>query len=411
MKLRNPSLLMHRWFAMAALSTFALSLYGCSSGSSGSKNEGMIGSSPSSAEAEAAAARAVANTDRVIAELDRSHVIGPTAADQMNYRILWQYSSPIRSPLKGVALRGDSLYTLDVQNFLTRITINDGQRRWRIHAADPVLDVTSLNIVGERAYLTAGSQMLVYDVVNGSPVDKWTLNRVAGTAPVEWEDYLIYGSRGGDLVWLSRRIGFSSQAYNISPTLRVPPVIRGNVIAVVGVKGEVVVLNASTATKYWDKMLLSPVVSRPVIGDEMLYVAGQDQYLWGLDLRTGRATWKYLTQAPLVNSPTLSGDRLYQQVPGTGLMCLNALPIDLPGGESLWVNDKVTGNVILARKGDLFAWDASAQRMFVLDEQRGLTKHRIDLPQASFLTVGGEAGHDLFAASVDGRITRLTPRN
>jgi hypothetical protein len=130
-----------------------------------------------------------------------------------------------------------------------------------------------------------------------------------------------------------------------------------------------------------------------------------------LDLRTGRAAWKYLTTAPLKHSPTLVDDRLYQQVPGVGLLCLNAVPIDLPGGELLWTNDKTTGNVILARGDSLYAWDALEQRVFVLDAIRGLTKSRIDLPQAAYLMVGGENNQDLFAASDDGRVVRLTPRN
>lgn len=403
MNLRNPTLL-SRSFLVAVGGVAMTLVAGCSS--TGSSN-----AASSSAKADAAEAKAMAETKRVVANLDREYVIGPTAASELNYRVVWQYENPADSSLKGIALRGDSVYTLDDRNFLSRINISDGQRRWRVHAADEVLAVTSFNVIDERAYLTAGSQMLVLDVVNGSPIAKWKLDRVSGTQPAEWGDYLIYGSRGGDIVWLNRNLGFIQQAYHISPTLRVPPVIRGNAIATVGVSGEVVLLNASTATKFWDKNLLSPVSCRPVIGDEMVYVSGEDQYIWGLDIRSGRASWKYLTTAALKTSPTLVADRLFQQVPGTGLLCLNAVPIDLPGGELLWTNEKATGNVILARNDDLYVWDALAQRVFVLDAIRGLTKTRIDLPQAAYLFIGGENSQELFAASVDGRVVRLAPRN
>ena len=374
---------------------------GCSSGSTMSASD----------RADIAAKKAAAETERVITNLDRAYVIGPTAASELNYRIVWQYEGANQRSLKAMGLRGDSVYTLDQENFLTRINISDGQKRWRTQAAEPVLDVISLNVIDDRIFLTAGSQMLVFDASNGTQLAKWNLERVAGTHPVEHNGFLIYGSRGGDLVWLSRTIGFLDRAYHISPTFRVPPVIRGNAIATVGVQGEVALLNADTATQYWSKMLLNPVVSRPVIGEELVYVAGQDQYVWGLDLGNGRATWKYFTGAPLTASPTLHEGHLYQQEPGTGLICLSAVPIDLPGGELLWSNEKVTGNVILARRGELFAWDAGTHRLVVLDDARGLTRTRLDLPQAQYLVAGGDKGEDIFAASPDGRVVRLTPRN
>lgn len=392
----------------AALSAMAMLAAGCGSNTAGKGSDATV----SGAErGEAAARKAAAETQRVVAQLDRDYVVGPTAAGEINYRIAWQYQPPERTALKGFALRGDSVFTLDQNNYLTRIIIADGQRRWRTQAADEVLDVTSLNVVDDQVYLTAGSQMLVFDVGNGTPLAKWNLERVAGTPPVEYGQYLIYGSSGGDLVWLSRSIGFMYRAYHISATLRVPPVLRGNMLATVGARGEVALLNADTATKFWDKMLLNPVVCRPVIGEELLYLAGQDQYIWGLDLRSGRATWHYFTNTALSASPSLLEGRLYQQVPGTGLLCLNAVPMDLPGGELFWSNDKVTGNVILGRRSELFAWDAAAQRLFVLDSARGLTKTQLDLPQARYLIVGGDKGEEFFAASTDGRVVRLTPRN
>lgn len=366
----------------------------------------------SDADASAEAIRkADAQTEATVQKLDREFVVGPTAADQLNYRIAWQYAGEGRTPVKATAARGDSVYTLDGQNILTRININDGQRRWRIQVADAVLNVGSLNAIGDHLYITAGSEMLVLEAANGNHVAKWRLERVAGTHPVAFGNDLIYGSRGGDLVWINRKLGFLSKAYHVTATFRVGPVLREHVLAAVGVEGEVIVLNAETASQYWSKRLLNPAVSKPVIGDDMLYVAATDQYLWAFELATGRTAWKVLCEAPLISSPTLVADRIYQLIPGNGLSCFNAIPVDLPGGELLWSNDKVTGNVILERRGDLFAWDTETKRMMVLDARRGSTKTRLDLPQADYLFTGGEKNEDLFAASKDGRVVRLVPRN
>jgi hypothetical protein len=148
-----------------------------------------------------------------------------------------------------------------------------------------------------------------------------------------------------------------------------------------------------------------------VIGEGMLYVAGQDQYLWGYDLASGRTQWSVFTSAPLTDSPTLIGERIYQQIPGAGLSCFNAIPIDQPGGEKFWESDKVTGNVLLERRGDLFVWDADARKLQIVEANRGGIKDTLDLSQVDFLMLGGEGGNEIFTASRDGRVERLSPRS
>jgi hypothetical protein len=171
------------------------------------------------------------------------------------------------------------------------------------------------------------------------------------------------------------------------------------------------VLNADSATQYWSKTLLDQVVCKPVIGDGLLYVAGLDQYLWAYDLAGGRTQWSVLTDAPLTSSPTLIGDRLYQQIPGTGLSCFNAAPMDRPGGEQHWVSSRVTGNVVHERRGDLFAWDMQNKRLQIVEANRGGLKKTIDLPQVDYFLVGGPSNNEIFAASKDGRVVHLSPRN
>jgi len=141
------------------------------------------------------------------------------------------------------------------------------------------------------------------------------------------------------------------------------------------------------------------------------YVAGMDQYLWAFDINNGRRLWKVLTDSPLTEPPTLIGDRVYQQIPRQGLVCFNALPQDMPGGERIWATQGVKGNVILQRGESVFAWDAASTQMTVLDAKRGGISAQAQLPQVKHLTVGGENHNDIYAASRDGRVVRLVPRN
>jgi outer membrane protein assembly factor BamB len=403
-----------RMIVLASLCASTALLQACNGNKSDGMSSGAGGrrtGSGSGADRGGSATETDPETQQVIRQLDQQYVIGPTAGGEMDYRIGWQFDVTARSTLQGMALRGDSLYTLDDQNFLTRLRVVDGHQVWRTQAAEPVVRIISVNVADDRVYLNAGGEMLVFDAVNSTQVAKWSLDKIAATPPVEYGPYFIYGARTGEIVWVSRQIGFMSSAYYISHSIAVPPVIKGDTLAAVGNDGEVVVLNAANARRLWGKKLLEPVVCKPVIGEGMLYVAGQDQYLWGYDLASGRTQWSVFTSAPLTDSPTLIGERVYQQIPGAGLWCFNANPIDQPGGEKFWQSDKVTGNVLLERRGDLFVWDADAKKLQIIEANRGGIKDTLDLSQVDFLMLGGEGGNDIFVASRDGRVERLSPRN
>src|SRR5690606_3929753 len=107
----------------------------------------------------------------IIAQLDQQYVIGPTVANELNYRIAWQSSEGGLNP-KVFTIDGDSIFVLDDRNVLTRLRIEDGQRVWRANVAAPIEEIMGVNMVGERVYVTAGGAMMVLDANNGAMVAK-----------------------------------------------------------------------------------------------------------------------------------------------------------------------------------------------------------------------------------------------
>lgn len=395
------------WFGLTACWTVSLAIIFAAGCTSTSRTSSADASSRGEKSGDVAAG-AVAERN-LIAQLDQQYVIGPTVANELNYRIAWQSSEGGLNP-KVFTIDGDSIFVLDDRNVLTRLRIEDGQRVWRANVAAPIEEIMGVNMVGERVYVTAGGAMMVLDANNGAMVAKHDFTKIANTPAVRSDTFLIYGSRDGQVVWHAYDVGHLWRSYKVAHSMHVPPVHVNGILAVVGNDGTLMVLNAADATRLWSRKLLDPVVAKPTIGDGIVYVAGQDYHIWAYDLATGRNIWRVMTDSPLDSSPVLVGDRVYQYVPGTGLMCLDAYAFDAPGGRVLWTSPDVTGSVVMERRGNLVTWDAKRKAISIIEPTRGSIVTDVTVPQVHQLLTGGEGGNEFFAISKDGRVIRLSPR-
>jgi len=360
------------------------------------------------------AAREAAPEIEIPIDPETELLIGPSKARELGYRIdHWARTFPESdSGIKRLAVRGDSVFVLDGRNFLTRLRRADGHRLWRIPVADPLDDIHGITHLPyeERVLLMAGGSLLVLDDNTGSLLKKQALGQIASTAPIVFGPVLIYGARNGQLVWHSFEVGFQWRGYQISGSIRLDPLLVGNDVAVVASDGTVMVLDAGSGTALWEKRLLSGVEAEPTAGDDLLYIAGLDQYVWALDLHTGRTAWRYLSEARLVCPPALVDDRLYQHIPTEGLVCFEARPSDAPGGKIIWTTPGVQGRVIGKHRNRLLLWDEHKPRITLLDDERGAVAATVDLPGVRHLVMDEAEAGDLYAAGDDGQVIRLVPR-
>jgi outer membrane protein assembly factor BamB len=345
--------------------------------------------------------------------VEASYVIGPAAARDLGYRVDWQYPSS-GSPIKQVVVVDDSVFTLDELNFLTRLRRDEGDRLWRVPVANPVERIFGVSYVPslERIFLTTGSDLLVLDAASGSRIDKQNLEHTANTAPIVLGQFLVYGSRNGMVAWHSYLLGTPWRAYSISRSVWVTPVYEDGHIIAVGGDGRVMSLLAESASQVWSRKALDRIVARPVAGNGATYVASLDQHLRAYDIERARSPlWEYLTESPLREAPVLIRDRVYQQVPTEGLVCLEALPLDSPGGVVNWRATGVTGNVVTERTAQVITWDGEEKVLTTVDTRHGDEVVRLDMPQVDDILATSVLEGNLYATGTDGRIVRLVPRN
>ncbi len=345
-------------------------------------------------------------------QLDSSLVIGPTVARELGYQVDWQYATAGKN-LKLLTVQHDSVFALDENNYLTRIDREDGTRVWRIPISYPLAEIQGVTYLPDynRVLVISGGDLFVLNASDGSQIARQHLEKIANTEALSFGDQIIYGSRNGQLIWHSHAIAFQSNGYQIANSIKLMPLNLGRVILVTGNDGELVVIDASSASKYWSKKLLDGVVAQPAITDSAIYVAGLDQHIWAFDLGSGRNLWRYLAESPLTDSPVVIGDLVFQQVPAKGLICFEALPKSKPGGEIVWSDPNVAGNVVTTRRENLIIWNQKNKQMDVLTSQRGGHVSTIILPFVDKLMTTSTVEGDLYAYHRDGRVVRLVPRN
>jgi outer membrane protein assembly factor BamB len=353
-----------------------------------------------------------------LAEVESRYLMGPAAARSLGYSIAWQFPGAGADPSL-ISIHDKAVLTIDAQNFVTFIDRDSGDRAWRQNVASASERVLGLTYYPDldRVYVLTETQVVTLDSDTGQPLmlnaGRMTqeLEWVAASPPIAVGGLLCYGARSGQLVWQNQKMGFFWQAYQIGGAVNLAPVLSGNTLVAIASNGAIAAMNASTASRLWKTQLLSGITAPPAIGPDALFVAGLDQYLRCYDLQTGRTVWKILTDTPLVDGPTLLGDRLYQQIPGMGLLCLEATPLDQPGGVEHWTCKENNGVAVARHDHRVITWDDASKTLGTIDLASGRTIDSISLPTASLIVSGAQTNGDLFIVDDAGEVLRLTPRH
>ncbi|MEE2720144.1 MAG: PQQ-binding-like beta-propeller repeat protein [Planctomycetota bacterium] len=367
---------------------------------------------PSEQETEERLARQQAVRDH----LEQSYLVGPAAAESFGYTVDWQFPVP-SGDVDSVTSHGDRIFVVTGNNDLICLQADNGRRIWTVSVADDLEIVHSITYMPEQelVLVLTNSKLVTLDSNTGmtkaAVLGKahQELQWIANTPGVLSGDHLIYGARNGQLVWQTWKIGFAWKAYQAAGSLRLPPVQSNNIICTTSSDGVVSAFNADTAGQMWNARLLDGIVAEAAASDHAVYVAGIDQHLRAFDIRSGRTLWRVLTESALVDPPTLIGDRLYQQIPGLGLACFDALPVNKLDGDRKWLCPDNNGTVV-ARHGDtLVTWDATNKVLSTVSATQGTPIHSRQYANIDEILTTRLQDGKLLAVGDDGRLICLDP--
>ncbi|MDG1837965.1 MAG: PQQ-binding-like beta-propeller repeat protein [Phycisphaerales bacterium] len=321
---------------------------------------------------------AARNEARVEA-LERQMPLGPRTAKALGMRVQWRKPIDIDS-IRGMHTSHGAVFLVNTNNEVSMLDLKDGRHKWKSFggsASDLILDVAYLPeknkvlVIRSNSILTlaGGTGLPILNKATQSSVQP--LDWLAATSGVMFHDAYIYGGLAGEVAWQTYDLGFSSKANRIGRRIAEPPVLAGEIVVATSQDGTLAALDATSGTLLWTKKLLDQVSGEPATSNRLLFVASHDQHLRAMDARDGRGRWSRLFEQPLQSGPTFIGDAVYQQVPQTGLVKLEALPPSAPEGIITWTAEDVSGDVIATIGELLLTFDPSNNELQTVSARTG----------------------------------------
>ena len=372
-----------------------------------------------------------AATDRVnatVAQVEAAYLVGPSTAAKLGCTIAWQANIPVPTGhgIKYVAARPQGVLALNTRNELTLIRSATGDRAWTVAVAQPVDQISSVEIIHSgtaarhgRVSIVADTGIYVHDLENGNGLKKAALRHVPSTGPMFDGNMIVYGSRGGYVVWIDGANGFMFKASAVdsahltASSIPTTPVLGEGVIIGASKTGTVAAFGAGSADSMWRRHLLGGVVAAPVIKNGIAFVACEDQYLYAFDLSSGETLWKYFTQSPLTTAPFVADGLVIQYIPTEGTVAFTQNPEGQIGGEVRWKKDGIEGSPItvagLNGRNVIVYWSAAKRMVTFVDVLRGDIAGTVAMPQVEHLDANVLDEGGFVAWSADGRIERLAP--
>ena len=321
---------------------------------------------------------AARNEARVEA-LERQMPIGPRTAKALGMRVQWRKPVDIDS-IRALYTSNGAVFLINTNNEVTMLDLKDGRHKWVSFggsASDLIIDVVyvpeqnKVLVIRTSSILTlaGGTGLPMLNKATQSSVQP--LDWLAATPGIMFRDTYIYGGLAGEIAWQAWDLGFSSRAHRIGRRIVEPPVLAGGIVVASSRDGALAALDASNGMLLWSKKLLDQISGEPATSNRLVIVASHDQHLRAMNATDGRVRWSRLFEQPLQAGPTLIGDAVYQQVPKTGLVKLEALPPSAPEGVITWTAENVSGDVIAIAGELLLTFDPIKNELQTVSARTG----------------------------------------
>lgn len=376
-------------------------------------------------------------------------LLDAAAARAVGFLPGWQTRLPI---LEGGVLKGvhyqspepnestGSLFAWDDEGVIMKIEPTTGDLRWHSASVSSkggsgLVDVNAAGTGTTSLVIGLGDiSCLTLDARTGIEMGQTRYPHIPVTRSIRSGTDLVFGSRGGHLVWLGFRdervpsriearageptrketavsavhaLAFEERAHQLHGSIHADPIAAGDSIVACSNTGEVACFGQTTRNRRWDVKLPGGVVASPATDGRNIYVACRDQYLRCIELTKGQTKWKWFCESPLENPPLLAGNLVMLQVPDLGLVALEA-GTEGRTREPKWKSN-AKGNPITRIPEGIVVWDAASSTLSLVDDTTGIVRESRTIQGIRQVRASAAMGGDLYLMAEDGRLQRCPP--
>ncbi len=334
-------------------------------------------------------------------------LITAEAADQLDCRIQWQQNLALPRGVRfhTIAPMNELMATLDTGHVLSLLETADGNVRWAAKVGTGAERLTGPRRGDDWITVSGETTAFVYKLSGGDLMAKVDLAHVAATTPVLDAGYAIYGSPTGMVFAQDLFRGVVAWRYKLTGGVMADPLLTAGTVIACDSNGSVAAFNPTRGNLLWRKVAppWRRIIADPAANEAFIFVASEDQALYGFERTTGRF-WKYLTESPLERSPVAVADRVFQDVPAEGIVCLDAYT-----GEVVWRSPETHGRVVMVTHDDRVLV-AQPGRLIRLDSETGQRIDEIALPKVDRVIADSTFAGNLYLANDAGQLLKLSPR-
>lgn len=245
------------------------------------------------------------------------------ALDYRNGRISWSYNTQDR--IRGTAcVAHDHVFFGSDDGYIYALVAANGRFLWKYDISAPVRSrpfvTNELVIVGSESGDIVGLEL--------SGNRKWgyrAKRNVTSSPLVDTVEGVCYvGSSDGFMYALDASSGYSSWRFRTNGPVISSPVLYEDLLFFGSADGNLYAINARNSREKWKFSTDKPIVGSAVIHQDAVYVGSTDEYLYCIDAKSGKERWKFKTNGPITSTPFVAGDIL---LVGSMDKTLYALPL------------------------------------------------------------------------------------
>lgn len=327
---------------------------------------------------------------------------------RLGYRLDW-IGVPFPAAKRGARLvharAWDDVVAAQIDDSTVSITdASNGERRWSTDLTGPLtkwVGMTRDPADANRLMVASESECFVLAVATSNLLVRESFARVVNTSPI-WEGHQAYfGCSTGEVLCHVVGRGVKRWGFMANGSVDSQPVRVGDAMALASAGGDVTFLTLDGSLRGRNRVL-APVVADLATDGNAVFVASTDQSLWAFE-NGGQLRWRHRTPARLTSTPTVHENVVYCDVPGAGL-----LAVDATSGETKW-QSKASGRVIGVRKGRLLVHDASARVLATVDPTNGDVFEHAQIAGIGSLVLDAFVDGRVYAVSDQLRMAKFAP--